>query len=270
MKYSVMTLAALPMGADGTQEQLADIYKQIKAGGVDYIDPGTIDAGVGGIPAIRSAMEEAGLKAGCFLCFVHAPRMTAKGVEAAIQEGCQGVEDAISLGTKLMMYVPFGYDQEIQGFPREEIAKQLCACLRPVTEYAEQRGVTVVVEDDPHRGIPMCSTEELETLFLAVPKAKLVYDSGNMVCCGEDPVTYYDTFAGRTVHAHIKELFDGEDRMDGGSIGQGDVDFPTLLSHMMRQNYDGILTIETLDHSLGITEAVKRAVSYLDEIRRQI
>lgn len=213
------------------------------------------------------ALKEHDLKCSCYLAFISAPKATEEGNRKAVEMGKEAVEQTLRLGTKIMMFVPADYQDAVDTLAREAVAETFAEVLRPVVRYAEEKGVTVVIEDAPHRNFPMCSEAELRYLLEAVPGLKLVYDSGNMLHAGEDPVEYYDHLAEYTAHAHGKEVGRGPD----GTLmecphGEGMVDFKTLFSHMRENGFEGYIAIELAPNFSGekrVQGRVQDAMNYL-------
>lgn len=276
MKLSVMTLPLLPMPdipglsrgkSQGPKPTLTEIYAQVKAAGADAVDVSTIDFQFGGEEGVLRALKENDLKCSCYLAFISAPKATEEGNRRAVEQGKAAVDQTLRLGTRIMMFVPADYQDAVDSLSREAVAATFAEVLRPVVRYAEEKGVTVVIEDAPHRNFPMCSEAELKYLLEAVPGLKLVYDSGNMLHAGEDPVVYYDHLAEYTAHAHGKEVGRGPD----GTLmecphGEGMVDFKTLFSHMRENDFNGYIAIELapdFSGGKGIRERVQDAINYL-------
>ena len=276
MKLSVMTLPLLPMpDIPGLKQEskpkkpvsLVDIYGQIKAAGVNDLDISSIDFQFGGEVVVLSALEEADLQCACYLAFIEAPRPSPEGQAQAVSEGKRAVDQTLRLGADVMMFVPAGYQEAVAVMSRQELADSFAEVLRPVTAYAAERGVTVAIEDAPHREFPMCAEAELRYLLETVPGLKLVYDSGNMLWAGEDPVEYYDHLAEYVAHAHLKEV----GRAPDGTLteccpGNGSVDFQRIFRHMRRHGFEGFMAIElppdfSAEESIG--ERVHQAVNYL-------
>lgn len=273
VKLSVMTLPLLPAPeipglvrtrAPETVPSLEDIYCQIRDAGGKYLDISSMDFQYGGEEAVVRAMEASGLPCACYLAFIPAPGITPADNAQAVE----AVEQALRLGARVMMFVPSDNQEAVASMSRQAVADAFAAVLRPVTAYAAERDVTVVIEDAPHREFPMCSEAELRYLLEAVPGLKLVYDSGNMLFAGEEPIAYYDHLADYTAHAHVKEVC----RRPDGSLaecrhGEGIVDFKTLFAHMRSHGFDGYMAIELAPDFTGeappIRERVRQAIEYL-------
>lgn len=275
MKLSVMTLPLLPMPEipglkrDETMESrpsLREIYAEIRDAGIEFLDISSIDFQFGGEAAVLNALRETGLRCSCYLAFIAAPQTSLSGNEEAVRQGMAAVDQTIRLGADVMMFVPAGYQEAVAVMSRDELAKSFASVLRPVVEYASGRGITVGIEDAPHREFPMCSEAELRYLLEAVPGLKLVFDTGNMVFAGEEPVGYYKHLAPYMVHGHLKDVEKAKD----GSIaecahGTGIVDFAGLFSQFAAHAFSGFLTIELapdFQTKSSVTERVSGAANY--------
>lgn len=283
MKLSVMTLPLLPAPSIPGLEQtskpestpsLSQLYGEIKAAGVKYLDITSLDFQFGGEAAVLAALREHDLTCSCFLAFIEAPGVTPEENLRAIQAGRAAVDQTIQLGAQVMMFVPAGNDAAIRSMDRNALAWAFAQVLRPVVEYATAKGITVVIEDAPHLNFPMCSEAELRYLLKAVPRLKLVYDSGNMMAVGEDPVAYYDHLASYAVHAHAKDAtIAPSGRLLECTHGEGDVDFPTLLSHMKKNHFSGYIAIELspdFTTKQSLTQRVQKALSYFQPILAEV
>lgn len=279
MKLTVMTLPLLPMpNIPGLPQEkkaeptlsLLDIYTAVKEAGAEAVDIASIDFQFGGEAAVLEALERTGLKCSCYLAFIGAPMPTEQGNREAVAQGKAAVDQTLRLGSKVMMFVPAGNQEAVAVMSRQELAEGFAAVLRPVVEYAAENGVTVVIEDAPHREFPMCSEAELRYLLEAVPGLKLVYDSGNMLHADEDPVEYYDHLAQYAAHAHLKDIGRSEDgKLMECRHGDGSVNFPVLFDHMKGNGFDGYMAIE-LAPEFGSQSSVKERVQYAVEYFKAI
>lgn len=253
MNFSVMTLPLLPMPnipgleqAEGTPKAgtLTKLYREIQAAGGEALDISSIDMQFGGEDAVQQALLDTGLRCSCYLAFIEAPCPTEDGQNRAIQQGKAAVE----------------------VMTRQQLADQFIAVLEPVTAYARERGVTVVIEDAPHLDFPMCSEVELRYLLEGVPGLKLVYDSGNMCYAGEDPVDYYDHLREYVAHGHAKDVMFQDGAWRETVHGSGTVNFRELFRHMEQDGFEGVIAVELSPDFSGkqtTMERVKAALDYL-------
>lgn len=276
MKLSIMTLPLLPMpeipGLErqqnvGPKPTLKEIYRQIKEAGAEALDISSIDFQFGGEAAVQEALQETGLSCSCYLAFIAAPQVTPDGQLNAVQQGIAAVDQTLRLGAKVMMFVPAGNQEVISLLSRQAVADAFAEVLRPVVAYAKEKGVTVVIEDAPHREFPMCSQAELRYLLDAVPGLMLVYDSGNMLHAGEDPVEFYEGLKSRIAHAHLKETGRNPDgALVDCDYGAGIVDFTALLSRMEKLDIYGAIELPPdFTTERTIKERVEIAIHFIHQ-----
>ena len=276
MKLSIMTLPLLPMPEiPGLERQqnvspkptLKEIYRQIKESGAQALDISSIDFQFGGEAAVQEALRETGLFCSCYLAFIAAPQVTPEGQEKVIQQGIAAVDQALRLGAKVMMFVPAGNQEAVSQLSRQAVADAFAEVLRPVVAYAKEKGVTVVIEDAPHRDFPMCSQAELRYLLDAVPGLMLVYDSGNMLHAGEDPVEFYESLKSRIAHAHLKEIGRSPDgALMDCDYGTGIVDFTALFSRMEKLDIYGAIELPPdFTTERTIKERVEIAIHFIHQ-----
>lgn len=274
----MINFSLMPLTCMGPGMKQEDLYQNAKNNGITHIDPSTFDERMSGGKTMEM-LQQNGLKCGSYLGFVHAPRMDGAGVAEAVEEGKRCVDRTVELGSTLLMYVPGSYQADIAGHGRQEIADALAACLRPVVAYAAEKGVTVMLEDSPDPDLPMTRMAELKYLMEQVPGAKIVYDSGNTIVWGEDPVEWYEALKEYVVHIHLKDVQympddaprtdrcgDGR-RFTNALHGHGVVDLKAVMKAIKASGYDGLMTIEGVRPLPGMTpaEALYESKTYLDK-----
>jgi L-ribulose-5-phosphate 3-epimerase len=106
--------------------------------------------------------------------------------------------------------------------------------LRRLVEIAKKYGLAVNLETD-------LGPEEYKKLLESIPGLFVVYDSGNSAHFGYSISKEWDTYGAYIRNVQIK------DRPLGGStvpLGQGGVDFKTLLKKMKEVSYTGLVTFQ--------------------------
>lgn len=176
-------------------------------------------------------------------------------VQQRIERGIQAVDTACALGTRVLMLVPMA-DESIQKRTAEQIHQNLVSHWNPIVAYAADRDIVCVIEDTPDLSLRLCKAEDVRKILDAVPGLQLVYDSGNMILAGEDPVEYVYHFAGRIGFAHMKDIslqgddVPGAERMwDGTPVkivptGTGVVDIHGVICALRSVGYQGGITVE--------------------------
>lgn len=155
-------------------------------------------------------------------------------------------------GCRKVMLVPGQVDED-----RQKAFERMVQAYMRMVSLAAPKGIVCVIEDDPNIKIPMATRAELDALLNAVPGLRVVYDSANMLPVGDDPVSYYEYFADKVSHIHIKDMQIADSNPDGyanpGTDGRfyinaphktGVVDFDALFAAIRKSGYDDTLAVE--------------------------
>jgi sugar phosphate isomerase/epimerase len=187
-------------------------------------------------------------------------------------EGADGIVDACEyLGCKKIMLVP--------GAPTDDKKELFDIMVRnysKIVNLAAEKGIICVCEDDPNIKVPCGSRAEVESILDAVPGLYLVFDSANMLPSCEEIVPYYEHFADRIAHVHLKDMAVEETKPEQYSNpgtdgrfylnaphGTGIVDFDALLEAFKKHGYDGTLAIEFVPKpGMDLEEDMKRVYDF--------
>ena len=207
---------------------------------------------------IKRMLEESGLNLSCVICMDVAGNI----------EGADGIVEACEyLGCKKIMLVP--------GSPAEdkkELFDLIVKNYSKIVNLASQKGIICVCEDDPNIKVPCGTREEVDAILNAVPGLYFVYDSANMLPSGDEVIPYYEYFADRTAHIHIKDMSVEEKKpeqyanpgADGrfylnAPHGTGVVDFDALFEALKKHGYNDTLAIEFVPMpGMDLKEDMKR------------
>ncbi len=276
MKLSLMTYtvhAGQPGGIE-TLEAIADFAAELNFGALELSARDL---------AGREAQDIASLCAGRNLqisCINGPADLTPvddAAFEAGVVEACALIDAASAMGCPTVMIIP-GRAASEEDKPRA--AERIAAGLSRAVEHANERDVTVTIEDFPNLLAPYASIEEVGYLLDRVPGLMLTFDNGNWLVGGDDPAEAARAFGDRIANAHIKdwEIDPQQARIRtpdgrwirGGLHGEGLLDHRAILSALAEIGYDGWLAFEyegVMDHQ----EATRRGVEYLrgllDEMR---
>lgn len=281
MKLSMMTLATTIPGTEPIG--LEQVFRLVKQAGMDMVDVSSIEIQFSGID-IPKELAENTLECQTYISFLKLPQMTEEGRALAVSEWRAAVDQAVVLGAKILMCAPSGYQEEVQGYSRRQIADALVDCLREIVAYAKEKEITVVIEDAPDVNLPMCKSDELLYILNRVPDLKMVYDSGNMIAWNEDPISYFDRVSDRVELIHIKDVKHcvdstpfSEQCADGRKFmttffGEGEVDLKRLLKHTYESGYRGGYTLEYPPVPKGIAhqKVVQESKKYIYAIWKEI
>lgn len=258
MKLSLITLFMLHRNEHAS---LREVYTAVKRAGFEAVDLCSYDFAHGTEEEIRALLKELGLKVACYIDFVPSPAIgNAAAAQRAREQIRRNLDLTERLGAGVYMFAPGGYADFIRGVPREKVAEAFAEDLAYAVELADKKGITVVIEDAPDITFPMCSAEEVLALLEKVPGLRHVFDTGNMIAQGDDPVEFYDQLAPYLSHAHLKDMrfsdgtptpgygvgdFCANGRyMVGVLHGEGMVDFATLLPRIKKSGFDGYMAVE--------------------------
>ncbi len=186
---------------------------------------------------------------------------------------------AKKLGADTLMLIPQWHDS-LAGYEKKDIHALYANRWRKVAADAKEAGIRVVVEDTPDQRLHLCSVEDMRSFLPLLPKARLVYDSGNMLLAGEDPVAYIQKTSPWIGYVHLKDMREipmntrgGDLSCDGRKLtsakhGTGLVPLKQVIQALNELNYNGRWVIElSMDGSESYPEAIRAAQAYLREYR---
>jgi L-ribulose-5-phosphate 3-epimerase len=142
-------------------------------------------------------------------------------------------------------------------------------------KIAEREGVILGFENVSSGNIG--TSDDLERLFrrFESPNLKLIWDPGNAYAAGEKTPfpDGYEKIKDRIIHVHVKDaVFDEQGERLWKPIGQGEVDYKGQLEALHRDNYQGVIALEThcASASGSKAEGTKESLDGLMEIIRGI
>lgn len=159
------------------------------------------------------------------------------------------------------------------GVLRDEVSEsaafaRLVEALRPVVDYAARKGVQLAFEPEP--GMFIDTMERFERLHdrIGAPHFRLTLDVGHLHCLGETPIPdVIRRWGPRIANVHIEDMRAGvhEHLM----FGEGEMDFPPLISALHESGYDGGLHVELSRHSHDAPHAAQQAYAFLAPLPSQ-
>lgn len=162
----------------------------------------------------------------------------------------------------------------------------------PLAAHAERKGVKLVFENWPNRGLNLMITPELwDRCFSAVPSPALglCFDPSHLVWQGIDYLRAARDFGARIYHAHAKDtellpegmyrygIYGPQTETPQGSAGWwryrlpgfGVVSWPTFVDTLYQVGFDGVISVEHEDHVWGWTkdpELAKRGLVLAQQV----
>lgn len=142
-------------------------------------------------------------------------------------------------------------------------------------KIAEREGVVLGFENVSSGNIG--TSDDLERLFRRFdsPNLKLIWDPGNAYAAGERMPfpDGYEKIKDKIIHVHVKDaVFDEQGKNVWKPIGQGKVDYKGQLEALSRDDYQGVIALEThcTSASGSKIEGTKESFDGLMEIIRSL
>jgi sugar phosphate isomerase/epimerase len=134
--------------------------------------------------------------------------------------------------------------------------------LRRVLPTAEECGVNLLVEPEPHLLIER--PEEFEELLdgLAHPRLALNFDIGHFFCVGVDPAEAARRLAPHIRHVHLEDIAPSREHRHLVP-GRGAIDFAAVLGALRDAGYNGWVTVELYPYEAQAREVASEAWQYL-------
>lgn len=146
------------------------------------------------------------------------------------------------------------------GLNREEATRNFIDGLASVTPRAEERGVTVLVEALPHDQCDVIGTlAEAVSIVREIgsPAVQTMFDVHNTLDETEPHDVLIDSYSDYMRHVHVNE-------MDGAHCGAGNYDFKPMFAALRRRGYQGWISLEAFDFSVGAERLVTESLRHLE------
>lgn len=264
------------------REELVETYEEmmelIHDAGYEAVDITSIEIQVLGLDKVKEILDNNGLQVSSFIHFDTYADMEISRFTEHIENGKRAVNITRALKCKTLMLVPQA-QESIEEYSGEQIRKQFISYWNPIVAYASLENIHCVVEDTPDLRLSFCTMDEMEKVLDGVPGLEVVYDSGNMLLVDENPVEFYEKFAGKVKHIHLKDMRyakKGEERADVAKngrkmtvapTGMGLVDLSEVLASIKTHHYDGYLTVEfTPDDNGDYKKSLIRSKNFLQNL----
>ncbi len=144
---------------------------------------------------------------------------------------------------------------------RDEGMRRLVEGLSIVLDYADRRGVQIGFEPEP--GMLIDTMASFADLVEQVPSPRLglTLDIGHLHCLGEPITETILHWSNRLVNVHIEDMCVGTH--EHLMFGEGEIDFPSVLTALESVQYAGGLHVELSRHSHVGPEAARQAYTFL-------
>ena len=159
------------------------------------------------------------------------PRLARRAIEAAARSGARIVR-------------VFSYWRTVDP-PR--CFDRIATALRDLAAQAAERGIMIGLENEPACNV--ATAEETAKMIAAVghPNLHVIWDPANGLVAGEVPYPEgYETLSSeRIAHVHAKDCVVADHKPAWGPVGDMAVDWRGQLAALVRDGYQGWLSLET-------------------------
>lgn len=285
MKIGVSSYSFQQLISAGKETQLSimKIAKDMGFDGIEFID---LDPPEGVSEAqyaemIREESEKLSLPVTAYT--ISANLLKDTGVDAEVERICRKVDIAKILGAdKLRHDAAWSVPDDIRAFAGfEQLLPVLVDGCRRVTEYAQAKGITTMIEN---HGFFCQDSERVEKIINGVGNANfgILLDIGNFACADENSALAAGRLAPYIKHVHAKDFhikngngYDpgsgffksrGGNYLRGSIIGHGDIPVMQCLSIVKNSGYDGYVSIEFE----GLEDCIKGIEIGFENLRKML
>jgi sugar phosphate isomerase/epimerase len=199
--------------------------------------------------AISHALKENHLDVICHLpTFVSTADLTDSIRRASVTEMRRSLSVAADLEAKKVVLHPsmvFG----MGGFTLDVVRGHALDFLSEMAAAAADLGIIICLENMMPRNILGVEPNDMHELLNNFPDFKLTLDTGHATIndmTGRRLMEMVDLLGDRIGHLHFNDNLGTRD--DHLAIGEGSIDFPTLLKEIKATGYDETVTLEVFDN----------------------
>jgi len=197
----------------------------------------------------------------------------------------KGIDFAVKFGAKFTNTY-FGANSERTG---EEALVFFAKNIRECIEYAKERGITILMENEFHISgkDPSRRADNVNQLIEMIdsPNFLLTYDPCNFLIAGEEGFPYaYNLLKDYIGYIHIKDVTKYIPHLHGGVEenklwedmtgkyicvyqGEGALNSYQLISRIKKDGYDGYIILEPHVPRKRVLEAFKKAKEFIEKIK---
>lgn len=195
----------------------------------------------------------------------HEPTLVSADAGDRVRRGeflCRAIDIAAELGSECVsLWSGVLHD----GAPAEVAWQRLAQGLGPVLEHAARRGVRVGFEPEPGMFVDTLARFGELDARLSDPRLELTLDVGHVHCQQEgDWAPLLRAWGARLVHVHLEDMRRGVH--EHLQFGEGEIDFPAVLTALRQCGYAGGLYVELSRHSHAAPVAAAYARQFLQPL----
>lgn len=182
------------------------------------------------------------------------------------------VDTAAELEAETVMVVPF-CDWVKSDRDKAFAMKRMICGMRELVLYAKPLGVTICMENFSLQAYPYSLTEDVISVFEAVPGLHYIMDAANLYCVRGDIFKLYEAMKSRIYKMHIKDWKEDPygcivrpmlPQLDGCAIGAGLLPTDELMRRLAADGFSGDLIIE-VNSDIISTKVIADSAAYLKQ-----
>ncbi len=146
------------------------------------------------------------------------------------------------------------------GLTPAEATKNYVDGMRAAGHWAEQRGVTLLIEALPPADTDVVTSLDEAAKWVAEigsPAVQTMFDSHNAIAEDEPHAVLVERHYPVIRHVHVNEL-------DGKHPGKGNYDFKPVLSVLAQRGYQGWISMEAFDFSFGSETISNESIRHME------
>lgn len=197
---------------------------------------------------IKQSLKNNGFGLLCHLpTFVLTADLTENIRHSSVDEMLSSLEVAAELGAQKVVLHPsivFG----MGSFVMDTVKDYFFEFLEEMVAAANGLKLTICIENMMPRNLLGVEPADFEEIFKMYPTLQMTLDTGHAninAPAGSRLLELVERFGNRLGHIHISDNLGKRD--DHLAVGQGTVDFSTLISRLVELGYDDTITLEIFD-----------------------
>lgn len=253
MELRNFTFMTFPFKVDKALSMASDrkILEMLAEKGFSCID--VMNVSLRGAQKIAAEAKNAGITTHCYIAMLNFARPKAPFIRSL----GGALQCAEALGAELLMIVPQGWGKRIEGGWKARLVEY----FNVAAALCKTRGISACFETTAHAESGMCSAEDCLYILHRVSDLGLVFDTANMLPCGEEPIAYYNAVKEYVIHTHLKdvrlanrgkitditrgfEYADDGRRMLCCAYGEGVIPIEQIKNLMLADGYSGKFALE--------------------------
>lgn len=240
------------VASEQTGKSVDEVLGLVRNFGIDAVELGRDEIGSDS-KKLQEQLRKAGIAVSSIyetFDFGHAPDA---------EPGLELIDTAYDFGASKVLVIPGFIETSASEEERNLALQRMAAALNIICDYADEKGITVTMEDFDDSRAPYASSDELVWFLSQVPKLGCTFDTGNFIYAGENELDAFGKLVDRTVHVHCKDR--SLDEQNGGTVkitlngtclypspaGLGMIRIHEIIKRLEMLGYDDTLVIEHFD-----------------------